>query len=137
MEAEEREPHGSIDEWNKNVTGIDRGNRGYPSIDPETYRQMVRLFHQAGVSVGTHAIGDHAIDWVVDTYAEVLKEKPATTDYATASSTPIFPTDHAISTHGLPDKPTTTRATLNRSPALPGGSAIPMPAISAPSVRCA
>src|ERR1700760_4419447 len=42
-------------------------NRGYPSIDPETYRQMVRLFHQSGVSVGTHAIGDHAIDRVVDT----------------------------------------------------------------------
>ena len=37
---------------------------------------MVRLVHQAGISVGTHAIGDRAIDWVVDTYAMVEKEKP-------------------------------------------------------------
>jgi predicted amidohydrolase YtcJ len=62
--------------WHKNFTEIDEGNVGYPNMDPEVYRQMVRLFHQAGVSVGTHAIGDRAIDWVVDTYALVLKEKP-------------------------------------------------------------
>jgi hypothetical protein len=37
---------------------------------------MVRIFHQAGITVGTHAIGDRAIDWVVDTYAEVEHEKP-------------------------------------------------------------
>jgi predicted amidohydrolase YtcJ len=85
------------DEWNKNATGIDHGNHGYPSIDPETYRQMVRLFHQAGVSVGTHAIGDHAIDWVVDTYAEVLKEKPSTGLRHSIIHANI-PTDHAIST---------------------------------------
>jgi predicted amidohydrolase YtcJ len=62
--------------WNKNRTEIDGTNVGYPSTDPEVYRQMVRLFHQAGIHVGTHAIGDRAIDWVVDTYAQVLKEKP-------------------------------------------------------------
>ena len=62
--------------WNKNRTETDGTNVGYPATDPEIYRQMVRLFHQAGVHVGTHAIGDRAIDWVVDTYAEVLKEKP-------------------------------------------------------------
>jgi predicted amidohydrolase YtcJ len=39
-------------EWNIHSTGIDQGNFGYPAIDPEVYRQMVRLFHQAGVSVG-------------------------------------------------------------------------------------
>lgn len=62
--------------WNKNRTDVDGKNVGYPATDPEIYRQQVRLFHQAGVHVGTHAIGDRAIDWVVDTYAEVLKEKP-------------------------------------------------------------
>lgn len=62
--------------WNKNRTETDGTNVGYPATEPEIYRQMVRLFHQAGVHVGTHAIGDRAIDWVVDTYAEVLKEKP-------------------------------------------------------------
>ena len=65
----------SYQPWFKNGV-IDPRNTGYPNMDPEVYRQMVRLFHQAGISVGTHAIGDRAIDWVVDTYAIVEKEKP-------------------------------------------------------------
>ena len=81
--------------WNKNSTGIDGGNRGYPSTNPNIYRQQVRLFHQAGVSVGTHAIGDHAIDWVVDTYALVLKEKP-TQGLRHSIIHANIPTDHAI-----------------------------------------
>jgi predicted amidohydrolase YtcJ len=65
----------SYQPWFKNGD-VDAGNTGYPTMDPEIYRQMVRLFHQAGISVGTHAIGDRAIDWVVDTYALVEREKP-------------------------------------------------------------
>jgi len=65
----------SYQPWFKNGA-VDAGNTGYPTMDPEVYRQMVRLFHQAGVSIGTHAIGDRAIDWVVDTYALVEKEQP-------------------------------------------------------------
>jgi predicted amidohydrolase YtcJ len=84
-------------DWNKNSTEVDTGNHGYPLIDPAVYRQMVRLFHQAGVSVGTHAIGDHAIDWVVDTYAEVLKEKP-TPGLRHSIIHANIPTDHAIAT---------------------------------------
>jgi predicted amidohydrolase YtcJ len=38
---------------------------------------MVLQFNAAGVSVGTHAIGDRAIDLVVDTYAEALRQNPA------------------------------------------------------------
>jgi predicted amidohydrolase YtcJ len=83
--------------WNKNVTGIDQGNLGYPLTNPEVYRQQVRLFEQAGISVGTHAIGDHAIDWVVDTYAAVLKEKPAHGLRFSIIHANI-PTDHAIDT---------------------------------------
>jgi predicted amidohydrolase YtcJ len=30
---------------------------------------MVLLFQKSGVPVGTHAVGDRAMDWVVDTYA--------------------------------------------------------------------
>ncbi len=65
----------SYEPWMKNG-GVDAGNTGYPNIDPQVYRQMVRVFHQAGISVDTHAIGDQAIDWVVDTYAEAEKETP-------------------------------------------------------------
>jgi predicted amidohydrolase YtcJ len=82
-------------EWHKNRTEIDRGNFGYPAEDPMVYRQMVRLLHQAGIHVGTHAVGDRAIDWVADTYAEVLREKP-TPGLRHAIIHANFPTDHAI-----------------------------------------
>jgi len=69
------------DDWLRNATTPDvtssgTGNRGYPQTDPAVYREMVRLFHQNGVPVGTHAVGDRAIDWVVDTYALVEQEQP-------------------------------------------------------------
>ena len=50
--------------------------RGYPLVDPDQYQAMVKLFNAAGVPVGTHAIGDRAIDLVVDSYAAALKESP-------------------------------------------------------------
>ena len=69
------------DDWLKNATAPDitssgAGNRGYPQTDPAVYREMVRLFHQNGVPVGTHAVGDRAMDWVVDSYALVEQEQP-------------------------------------------------------------
>jgi predicted amidohydrolase YtcJ len=69
------------DDWLRNATTPDvtssgAGNRGYPHTDPAVYQEMVRLFHQNGVPVGTHAVGDRAIDWVADTYALVEREKP-------------------------------------------------------------
>ena len=64
------------DDWHVKSTEIDTGNQGYPAIDVDMYKQLVRMYHQAGIHVGTHAIGDRAIDTVVDTYAEVLKETP-------------------------------------------------------------
>jgi hypothetical protein len=85
----------SYEEWRKNRTEIDHGNYGYPAEDPGVYRQMVRLLHRAGVNVGTHAIGSRAIDWVVDTYAEVLRETP-TQGLRHSIIHGNFPTDHAI-----------------------------------------
>lgn len=69
------------DDWLRNgtvsdVTSSGTANRGYPQTDPAVYQEMVRLFHQNGVPVGTHAVGDRAIDWVVDTYALVEREQP-------------------------------------------------------------
>jgi predicted amidohydrolase YtcJ len=82
-------------DWHMKSTEIDTGNKGYPSTDPEIYRQEVRLFHQASVHVGTHAVGDRAIDWVVDTYAQVLKEKPSRGLRHSIIHANI-PTDHAL-----------------------------------------
>jgi predicted amidohydrolase YtcJ len=69
------------DDWLRNaatadVTSSGTGNKGYPQTDPAVYQEMVRLFHQNGVPVGTHAVGDRAMDWVVDTYALVEQEHP-------------------------------------------------------------
>ena len=75
------------DDWNKNSTEKDTGNTGYPAMPPEVYRQIVTALHDAGVHVSTHAIGDRAIDWVVDTYAAALARRRRAA-CATASSTP-------------------------------------------------
>ncbi len=82
-------------DWNKNSTDRDAGNTGYPSTPPEEYRRMVRLFHQAGIHVGTHAIGDRAIDWVVDTYAQVLADRP-TSELRHSIIHANIPSEHAI-----------------------------------------
>ena len=83
------------EDWHKNSTEIDAGNKGYPVTDPTVYRQNVKLFHDAGLPIGTHAIGDRAIDWVVDTYAEVLKANPKQ-GLRHAIIHANTPTDHAI-----------------------------------------
>jgi hypothetical protein len=85
------------DPWFKNRTEPEAGNTGYPNIDPAEYRQMVKLFHDAGVHVSTHAVGDRAIDWVVDTYDALLKEKP-TKGLRHGVIHANIPTDHAIDT---------------------------------------
>jgi predicted amidohydrolase YtcJ len=85
------------DDWHTKSTEIDKGNKGYPAIDVETYKQLVRLYHQAGIHVGTHAVGDRAIDTVVDTYAEVLKETP-THGLRHSIIHSNIPTDHALDT---------------------------------------
>jgi predicted amidohydrolase YtcJ len=85
------------DDWHVKSTEIDKGNKGYPAIDVDVYKQLVRLYHQAGIHVGTHAIGDRAIDTVVDTYAEVLKETP-THGLRHSIIHSNIPTDHALET---------------------------------------
>ena len=82
-------------DWNKNSTELDVGNKGYPVTDPAIYRQNVKLFNDAGLHIGTHAIGDRAIDWVVDTYAEVLAANPKH-GLRHAIIHANTPTDHAI-----------------------------------------
>jgi hypothetical protein len=84
-------------DWNLKSVGLDTGNRGYPLIEPDVYRQMVSRFHAAGISIGTHAIGDRAIDWVVDSYAAALTEHP--TEHLRHSIIHAnVPTEHALST---------------------------------------
>jgi predicted amidohydrolase YtcJ len=82
-------------DWNRTLTEPDPGNHGFPALDPALYRKQVQLFVDAGVSVGTHSVGDRAIDWVVDTYAEALRSHPQR-DLRLAVIHANLPTDHAI-----------------------------------------
>ena len=90
-------------DWNKNRNDVDKGNPGYPSTDPQVYRRIVSLFHKAGVHIGTHAIGDQAIDWVVDSYALTLKEQP-TKGLRDSIIHANIPSDHAIDTMAMLQK---------------------------------
>jgi hypothetical protein len=83
-------------DWNRSLTEIDTGNHGVPAIDPVVYRQQVQMFVDSGISVGTHAVGDRAIDWVADTYAEALHATPKR-GLRLSIIHANFPTDHAIS----------------------------------------
>ena len=85
------------EDWNHHRTEIAKGNSGYPQIDPAEYRQMIALFINADIGIGTHAIGDKAIDWVVDGYADALKAHPVK-DLRLSIIHANTPTDHAIST---------------------------------------
>jgi hypothetical protein len=82
-------------DWNRNYTETDTGNTGYPTMPPEAYREIVTSLHDAGVHVATHAIGDRAIDWVVDTYDRMLAARP-TRGLRHAIIHDNTPTDHAI-----------------------------------------
>jgi predicted amidohydrolase YtcJ len=82
-------------EWNKNFTDVDKGNYGYPALDPELFRKMFLLCHNAGLHVAVHAIGDKAIDWLVDTYVLAFREKPISHLRHSIIHCNI-PTDHAI-----------------------------------------
>ncbi len=83
------------EDWNKNFTEKDTGNVGYPATPPDVYRQIVTELHNAGIHVSTHAIGDRAIDWVVDTYAQALAAKP-TRGLRHGIIHDNTPSDHAI-----------------------------------------
>ena len=83
--------------WNKNSTEQDGQNVGYPSIEPAIYREQVRLLTSAGITVGTHAVGDRAIDWVIDSYAAALEQHPVRGLRHTIIHSNL-PTPHAMAT---------------------------------------
>ena len=63
-------------DWNRSPTEADAGNRGNPAFDPDLMRQLILMYHDAGIHIGVHAVGDRAIDWVVDSYALALERNP-------------------------------------------------------------
>jgi predicted amidohydrolase YtcJ len=68
---------------------------GLPMMGTDVYREMVDLFTKEGMPIGTHAIGDRAIDTVVDAYADALKKWPKQ-GLRHSLIHANLPTDHAI-----------------------------------------
>jgi hypothetical protein len=64
------------DDWNRESSSTDVGNRGYPTMDPDELRLRFRAYHDAGLHVSIHSIGDRAIDWTVDSFVEALEANP-------------------------------------------------------------
>ncbi|MEM2026071.1 MAG: amidohydrolase [Desulfurococcaceae archaeon] len=64
------------EEWNKGFHERDQGNFGAPVIDPEVFRRMVKMYHEAGLHVEVHAVGDRAVDWALKCFLDALWEKP-------------------------------------------------------------
>ena len=83
------------DDWNRNGTDVDTGNKGYPASNPDTIRAMIRLFHDAGMHVSVHSIGDRAIDATVDSYVAAMAANP-TTGLRHGIIHANIPSDHAL-----------------------------------------
>lgn len=81
--------------WSKNFKEVDGDNHGYPASNPDTLRMMIRLYHDAGMHVSVHSIGDQGIDWVVDTYDQAMRENPKR-GLRHGIIHANIPTDHAI-----------------------------------------
>ena len=83
------------DEWNRNQTEVDKGNRGYPASNPDTLRLLIKMYHDAGLHISTHAIGDRTIDWIVDSYQLAMdaNPKPGLRHGIVHAN---IPTDHAL-----------------------------------------
>jgi predicted amidohydrolase YtcJ len=83
------------DDWNKEMTGVDRGNHGYPASNPDTIRAMIKRYSAAGLHVSVHSIGDQAIDFTVDSYDQAMKDHP-TKGLRHGIIHANIPTDHAL-----------------------------------------
>ena len=83
------------DDWSKDYRGTDVGNRGYPTSSADTIRLLIRMYHDAGMHVSVHSIGDRGIDWVVDTYDQAMRENPKK-GLRHGIIHANIPTDHAI-----------------------------------------
>ena len=61
------------EDWNKEFDGIDTGNKGFPALPSDVLERQINLYHDAGLHIGVHVIGDRAIDFGVDTYSTMLE----------------------------------------------------------------
>ena len=83
------------DDWNINYNDTDEGNTGLTYLSTDMLLDQIRLYHDAGIHIGTHAIGDRAIDFTMDAYKRVLYDNPLRgLRHSIIHSN--LPTDHAL-----------------------------------------
>jgi len=83
------------EDWNKEFDRTDTDNKGFPALPVDVLERQINLYHDAGLHIGVHAIGDRAIDFVVDTYATMLEKTP-TKGLRHSLIHCNIPTDHAL-----------------------------------------
>ncbi len=85
IQYKKEKPEGFAKVWGGMKLAIDgggptslwyRGERGVTLHSEEDLHAMVKLFHQAGQQVSVHAIGDKAVDIMLDAFEEAFKTKP-------------------------------------------------------------
>ncbi len=74
--AQDAGTHWSWEEQFTDFTTPNPGWYGMPTMDPDLYRAQVKLYHDAGLHVQTHAIGDRAIDWALGSYLAAEEANP-------------------------------------------------------------
>jgi predicted amidohydrolase YtcJ len=75
--------------------GISQQDRGYPAMAPDDFGHLARLANERGLHVAVHAIGDQAIDTVLDVFAKnTAGDGPKT--LAPALIHALVPSDTAI-----------------------------------------
>lgn len=52
------------------------GERGVFQFAPKKYRRKIAQLHKSGWQIATHAIGDSAVETVIDAYEQVQKDSP-------------------------------------------------------------
>jgi predicted amidohydrolase YtcJ len=62
--------------WMHEGFADDGDNTGYPQADPALLAETIRQAHAVGWQVATHAIGDAAVDFALDCYADALAAQP-------------------------------------------------------------
>jgi predicted amidohydrolase YtcJ len=64
------------EDWNKNFTELDKGNVGYPVTPVKTFKEIVKVAHDADLQICTHTIGDRAMGIAMEVYEEAIKDNP-------------------------------------------------------------
>ena len=117
------------------LRGTDTGNRGYPASNPDTVRQLIRLFHDAGIHVSAQPSAIAASTGSSTATPQALRENPKK-GLRHGIIHANIPTDRAIDIMASCSA-SSTPAIPNRPPRSCGGSAIRTRGTLARRARCA